>query len=99
MLLYQSRLGPKKPNLTIAWAGPNQIEWVYTNGSVKLKDLAGLLLPGVYNASKIKLYESPPDVGQNRDQGISKQSVQQEEELKLDELFSEDVADVHLLSA
>lgn len=53
MLLFQSRLGPKKPNLTIAWAGPYQIEWVYTNGSVKLKDLAGFLLPGV------KIYEVP----------------------------------------
>ena len=24
VLLYQSRMGPKKPNLTIAWAGPYQ---------------------------------------------------------------------------
>ena len=57
VLLYQSRLGPKKPNLKIAWAGPYQIEWVYTNGNVKLIDLAGLTLPGFYNASKIKHYE------------------------------------------
>ena len=57
VLLYQSRLGPKKPNLKIAWAGPYQIEWIYTNGSVKLVDLAGLTLPGFYNASKIKHYE------------------------------------------
>ena len=57
VLLYQSRMGPKKPNLTIAWAGPYQIDWVYTNGSVKLVDLQGLALPGYYNASKIKHYE------------------------------------------
>ena len=57
MLLYQSKMGPKKPNLTIAWAGPNKIDWVYTNGSVKLVDLQGLALPGYYNASKIKHYE------------------------------------------
>ena len=57
VLLYQSRMGPKKPNLTIAWAGPYQIEWVYTNGSVKLIDLAGLALPRYYNASKIKHYD------------------------------------------
>ena len=60
VLLYQSRLGPKKPNLTIAWAGPYQIDWVYTNGSVKLMDLQGLALPGFYNASKIKHYEYSP---------------------------------------
>ena len=57
VLLYQSRMGPKKPNLTIAWASPYQIDWVYTNGSVKLVDLQGLALPGYYNASKIKHYE------------------------------------------
>ena len=61
MLLYQSRMGPKKPNLTIAWAGPYQIDWVYTNGSVKLMDLQGLALPGYYNASKIKHYEYVQD--------------------------------------
>ena len=57
MLLYQSRMGPKKPNLTIAWVGPYKIDWVYTNGSVKLVDLVGLALRGYYNASKIKHYE------------------------------------------
>ena len=61
VLLYQSRMGPKKPNLTIAWAGPYQIDWVYTNGSVKLVDLAGLALPGYYNASKIKHYDYVQD--------------------------------------
>ncbi|MCO5563575.1 hypothetical protein L7F22_017220 [Adiantum nelumboides] len=64
VLLYQSKLGPKKPNLKIAWSGPYEIDWVFSNGTVRLKDLSGLILPGVYNGAKIKLYYSPAnDIG------------------------------------
>ena len=75
VLLYQSRMGPKKPNLTIAWAGPYQIDWVYTNGSVKLVDLAGLALPGYYNASKIKHYEYVQDQVSTPDKSTTDEEV------------------------
>ena len=75
VLLYQSRMGPKKPNLTIAWAGPYQIDWVYTNGSVKLIDLAGLALPGYYNASKIKHYEYVQDQVSTPDKSTTDEEV------------------------
>ncbi|MCO5547464.1 hypothetical protein L7F22_000914 [Adiantum nelumboides] len=61
VLLYQSKLGPKIPNLKIAWFGPYEVDWVFSNGTVHLKDLSGLILPGVYNGAKIKLYYSPPN--------------------------------------
>ena len=57
VLPHQSRLGPKKPNSVMTWAGPYMVDWVYTNGIVKLKDLTGLRLPGYHNISKIKKYE------------------------------------------
>ncbi|MCO5587935.1 hypothetical protein L7F22_041888 [Adiantum nelumboides] len=60
VLLYQSRLGPKKPNLKIAWSGPYEVDWVFSNGTVRLKDLFGLILLGVYNGAKIKLYYFAP---------------------------------------
>ena len=50
-------MGPKKPNLVMAWVGPYVVDWVYTNGTVKLKDLTGLRLPRYYNISRIKKYE------------------------------------------
>ena len=68
-------MGPKKPNLTIAWAGPYQIDWVYTNGSVKLVDLAGLALPGYYNASKIKHYEYVQDQVSTPDKSTTDEEV------------------------
>ncbi|MCO5593614.1 hypothetical protein L7F22_047629 [Adiantum nelumboides] len=61
VLLYQSKLGPKKPNLKIAWSGPYEVDWVFSNGNVRLKDLFGLILPRVYNGAKIKLYDSFPN--------------------------------------
>ena len=85
MLLYQSRMGPKKPNLTIAWAGPYQIDWVYTNGSVKLVDLAGLALPGYYNASKIKHY----DYVQEQVSTPARQGNDEEIDINIQELFQE----------
>ncbi|MCO5550470.1 hypothetical protein L7F22_003957 [Adiantum nelumboides] len=59
VLLYQSKLGPKKPNLKITWSEPYEVDWVFSNGTVRLKDLSGMILPGVYNGAKIKLYHSP----------------------------------------
>ncbi|MCO5567853.1 hypothetical protein L7F22_021549 [Adiantum nelumboides] len=67
ILLYQSRLGPKKPNLKIAWFGPYEVDWVFSNGTVRLKDLSGLLLPRVYNGAKFKLYYSPPTGNGNKE--------------------------------
>ncbi|MCO5566589.1 hypothetical protein L7F22_020266 [Adiantum nelumboides] len=61
VLLHQSKLGPKKPNLKIAWSRPYEVDWVFSNGTVRLKDLSGLILPGVYNGTKIKLYYSAPN--------------------------------------
>ena len=88
VLLYQSRLGPKKPNLKIVWASPYQIEWVYTNGSVKLVDLAGLTLPGFYNASKIKHYE----YSHASDSLLVSHSTDEEDiDQNLQELFAEPV--------
>lgn len=75
VLLYQSRMGPKKPNLTIAWASPYQIDWVYTNGSVKLADLAGLALPRYYTTSKIKHYEYVHDQVSTPDKSTNDESV------------------------
>ncbi|MCO5575391.1 hypothetical protein L7F22_029191 [Adiantum nelumboides] len=61
LLLYQSRLGPKKPNLKIAWSGSYEVDWIFSNGTVRLKDLSRLFLPGVYNGAKIKLYYFAPN--------------------------------------
>ncbi|MCO5602142.1 hypothetical protein L7F22_056270 [Adiantum nelumboides] len=62
VLLYQSRLGPKKPNLKIAWSGPFEVDCVFSSGIVRLKDLFGwLILVGVYNGAKIRLYYSAPN--------------------------------------
>ena len=88
VLLYQSRLGPKKPNLKIAWAGPYQIEWVYTNGSVKLIDLAGLTLPGFYNASKIKHYEYSQA---SENSPVNQLPEEEEVDPNLQDLFAEPV--------
>ncbi|MCO5586954.1 hypothetical protein L7F22_040899 [Adiantum nelumboides] len=61
VLLYQSKLGPKKPNLKLAWSGPYEVDCVFSNGTIRLKDLSGIILPGVYNGAKIKLYYSLPN--------------------------------------
>ncbi|MCO5593694.1 hypothetical protein L7F22_047711 [Adiantum nelumboides] len=34
VLLYRFKLGPKKPNLKIAWSGPYEVDWVFSNGTV-----------------------------------------------------------------
>ena len=41
----------------MAWSRPYLVDWVYTNETVKLKDLKGLRLLGDYNISKIKKYK------------------------------------------
>ena len=42
VLWYPGKIDGKRKNLTIGWAGPYQIERIYENGSVQLKDLEGL---------------------------------------------------------
>lgn len=59
VLLYQSRMGHKKPNLKVAWLRPYQVEWVYTNGITMLKELQRY-----FNPSKLKIYkDSSHDYG------------------------------------
>ncbi|MCO5589396.1 hypothetical protein L7F22_043363 [Adiantum nelumboides] len=70
VLLYQSKLGPKKPNLKIAWSGPYEVDWVFSNGTIQLKDLSGLILPRVYNGAKMKLYYSPPTGNGNEETNV-----------------------------
>ena len=41
----------------MAWVGPYLVDWVYTNKTVKLKDMKRLIFLGFYNISKIKKYE------------------------------------------
>ena len=55
--------------------GPYQIDWVYTNGSVKLVNLAGLALPRYYNASKIKHYEYVQDQVSTPDRSTTNDKV------------------------
>lgn len=62
---------------------------------MKLKDLAGLLLPGVYNASKIKLYELPEGVGYTPE-GVTVQKG--EVELNLNEIFEPVIVDTNLVN-
>ncbi|MCO5609290.1 hypothetical protein L7F22_063516 [Adiantum nelumboides] len=82
VVLYQSKLGPKKPNLKIAWSGPYEVDWVFSNGTVRLKDFSGLILPGVYNGAKIKLYYSPPNDNGNGE-GNTALDYESETELSL----------------
>lgn len=84
-MLYQPRLGPKKLNLVMAWAGPYLVDWVYTNGTFKLKNLSGLRLPGYYNISKIKKYECLV-----RQSGIEKGKESSESEADLNQLVVEE---------
>ena len=56
VLWYLGKIDGKRKNLTIGWAGPYQIEQIYENGSVQLKDLEGLQLPEKVNIGKLKKY-------------------------------------------
>ena len=53
---YPDKIDGKQKNLTTGWAGPYQIEQIYENGSVQLKDLEGLQLPEKVNIGKLKKY-------------------------------------------
>ena len=55
-LWYPGKIDGKRKNLTIGWAGPFQIERIYENGSVQLKDLEGLELPEKVNIGKLRKY-------------------------------------------
>ena len=62
---------------------------MYTNGSVKLRDLVGLALPGYYNASKIKLYEVDLPENSSPEENSRTSNGNEEQEVNLDLLFSE----------
>ena len=80
----------------MAWAGPYVMDWVYTNGTIKVRDMLGLRLPGYYNISKIKKYECLVQVkGLEERYTLEKGEESSKNEADLNQLFHEEAGGDH----
>lgn len=89
-MLYNSRMVPKKPNFKATWLGPYLVDWVQCINTLRVKDLAGILLNSVFNANKLKSYGSTND---DKESTLVKESVQDDQ---LEQVII-DVAFLHLV--
>ncbi|MCO5610018.1 hypothetical protein L7F22_064253 [Adiantum nelumboides] len=62
VLCYPGKMDAMLMSLTVGWSRPYIIFRMFENGSVKLKDLQGMLLPDRVNRGKLKRYH-PRDSG------------------------------------
>ena len=56
VLLYDSKIKGKPHKLETTWMGPYIIEYLNSNGSVRLKTLQGQVFPKVMNGDQLKRY-------------------------------------------